>query len=105
MDTTKQQRAIAEALGYHDFWEGFAKFKDEHRRGPVPDYLGDLNAMHEAEKTIDGELYTAQLLAVIHEVDADYFNRLSWDNGYELATATAAQRAEAFLKTRELWKD
>ena len=65
----------------------------------------DLNAMHEAEKIASRELYAAQLLAVIHKVDADYFTKVSWENAYELTTATAHQRAEAFLKTLNLWED
>lgn len=96
MSPEQQRIAIAE-------WCGLSPDK---RYSGTPDYLNDLNAMHEAEKKtdseLDSELYVAQLLSVIHEVDADYFSKISWKNGYELTTATAAQRAEALLKT--IWK-
>lgn len=63
-------------------------------RALVPDYLNDLNAMHEAEKVLADNQWT------------DYANALT-----DLApcsrrgmiSATAAQRAEAFLKTLNLW--
>ncbi len=56
----------------------------------IPDYLGDLNAMHEAEKALTGEQswQYVQLLS-------GYSNE-GW-------CATAAQRAEAFLRTLGLW--
>jgi hypothetical protein len=70
----------------------------------VPDYLNDLNAMHEAEKVLTDEQYI------------DYANRLS-EAAYHLAhglphvvitrntvSPAAAQRAEAFLKALNLWQ-
>jgi hypothetical protein len=71
-----------------------------HLCGYYPDYLNDLNAMHEAEDTIRDNswawlTYMSQL------------NRIpSLEDEWLLAAvhATAAQRAEAFLKTLELWK-
>jgi len=63
--------------------------------GDLPDYLNDLNAMHEAVKSLPQNLkprYFACLCAVVS-------GAISL-NGYSEATeATAAQRAEAFLKT------
>jgi hypothetical protein len=61
----------------------------------VPDYLNDLNAMHEAEKVLTNE----QL-----EV---YCNILHKPNHgvYWAIHATAAQRAEAFLRTIGKWED
>jgi len=63
-----------------------------------PNYPEDLNAMHEAEKTICGadfdtdewKLYLVNLDRVINK---------------RRAHATAAQRAEAFLKTLGLWEE
>ncbi len=66
-----------------------------------PNYLNDLNAMHEAEKILPRHLY-----------HVDY-----WQKGYgkfqtllELSTitpysATASQRAEAFLRTIGKWEE
>ena len=68
----------------------------------LPDYLNDLNAMHEAEEVMIGKnrsfkaRYRKALIAT-----ADY----SVDNQQPYWRATAAQRAEAFLKTLNKWKD
>lgn len=62
----------------------------------LPDYLNDLNAMHEAEKVLKGGMrskYDAELTLICLR---DY--NFIWES-------TARQRAEAFLKTLNLWKD
>lgn len=61
----------------------------------LPDYLNDLNAMHEAEKEIwsvqqQWDKYKSILLSG-HDDDAIH--------------TTAAQRAEAFLRTIGKWKE
>lgn len=59
----------------------------------VPDYLNDLNAIHEAEKTLDAEEYkefARQLDAICACSDDEWLRGREW-------SATAAQRAEAFL--------
>ena len=64
----------------------------------VPYYLTDLNAMHEAEKVLTDEqrrLYAAFL--------ASKFNGWSMFALGKLLCATAAQRAEAFLRTIGKW--
>lgn len=59
----------------------------------LPDYLTDLNAMHEAEKTLtDKQEYDYQVLIC-----------RMFDIGFKSICAPAAQRAEAFLKTLGLW--
>jgi hypothetical protein len=63
----------------------------------VPDYLNDLNAMHDAEKMLtaqQGGDYDSHLWIIIQR---DKTRPACWH-------ATAAQRAEAFLKTLNLWK-
>ena len=96
MTPEAQRIAIAEACGFAKDWD----FKRAQPcRGwcvtSLPDYLNDLNAMHEAE----GELnrgsgyhetggYGLYLVALDHDV-----------------SATAAQRAEAFLRTIGKWVD
>ena len=71
----------------------------------IPDYLNDLNAMHEAEKTLDRAVliteYGIEVLKVIERT-----KKISVDgepNWGFLLQATAAQRAEAFLKTISKW--
>jgi len=54
----------------------------------VPDYLNDLNAMHEAEK-------------FVKNVWGKYVKTLN--SFTDPACATAAQRAEAFLRTLNLY--
>lgn len=84
--------AIAEACGWaHPSVQPYA----------FPDYCNDLNAMHEAEKVLPRQLY-----------HVDY-----WQTGYgrfqtivsEMTvtpfSATARQRAEAFLKTIGKWEE
>ncbi|CAB4165051.1 hypothetical protein UFOVP817_29 [uncultured Caudovirales phage] len=67
---------------------------------PLPDYLNDLNAMHEAEKSLsDGNAYW-EFIRHLHEIA----KRDSLPFIADRANATAAQRAKAFLKTLNLWK-
>lgn len=59
-----------------------------------PDYLNDLNAMHEAEKV---------LTSLVDQLT--YLHKLSpIKSEWTLATSTALQRAEAFLRTLNLWR-
>jgi hypothetical protein len=93
MKPEQQRIAIAEACG----WEG-------ETYGPswcesvtkMPDYLNDLNAMHEAEAILtktQRQFYQVKLMKL---QKADYVA------GYWfLIHATAAQRAEAFLRAIE----
>ncbi len=113
--TPEQQRiAIAEACGWtiaandsefvlywHPSKSEMVRYPDKAEYNQLPNYLNDLNAMHEAEKVLsrgDGYyqrggygLYKTALAEVCdeqHPIDA-----------------TAAQRAEAFLRTLNRWKE
>jgi hypothetical protein len=91
--------AIAEACGW--------KYEKNETHAPdgsfwwskeleIPDYCNDLNAMHEAEKILSDEShadYACELVKTIRR-NGEWFESVS---------ATAAQRAEAFLKTIEKW--
>lgn len=87
--------AIAEATGWiltaMNWW-----FKDGEYFSLPPDYCTNLNAMHEAENALNdcevkwGE-FRHHLMHIIERTR------------HELH-ATARQRAEAFLKTLNLWK-
>jgi hypothetical protein len=74
---------------------------NEWQEENLPDYCSDLNAMHEAVKTLQQNLkhrYFACLCTVVS-------GAISL-NGYSAATeATARQRAEAFLRTLGKWED
>lgn len=70
--------------------------------GHLPNYLTDLNAMHEAEKVL-----TPQQCYLYQEIITSVFGEwrpmggcTSW-----LWHATAAQRAEAFLRALGKWVD
>jgi len=90
--------AIAEVCGWKSVqvvfpdnheWYRNAEKKEICRKEDLPDYCNDLNAMHEAEKTLT---YEQRYEYAKHFID------------YEIVFATARRRAEAFLKTLNLWK-
>ncbi len=94
-------RRIAEKCGwiYYDGWH------HPDGRDELPFYTTDLNACHEMEGTmtpVGAAEYVATLIGLIHEVDADYFNRITWEHGWEVCHATARQRAIAFALTMGL---
>jgi hypothetical protein len=95
--TQEQQRvAIAEACG---------EDSDSIVRELIPDYLNDLNAMHEAEKMLTQDQlidYSRHLgkLVTIHLPAS----RAAWMD-FKLINSTASQRAEAFLRTIGKWKE
>ena len=67
-------------------------FMQPNRAGQceLPDYLNDLNAMHEAER---------KLSAAFWDRYAQWLRELTSSNRrFLIAHATAAQRAEAFLR-------
>jgi len=111
MTPEEQRVAIAEACGW--IWHGDALWpKDPNnfywKKGHLnykilPDYLNDLNAMHEAEKVLDPKgkdgSYEYWLRTVCHIPERESAN------GRYFYRATAAQRAEAFLRTIGKWEE
>jgi hypothetical protein len=59
----------------------------------LPKYCSDLNAMHEAEEFLYGNLWI------------QYVNELADEGSLFGIRATARQRAEAFLRTLGLWEE
>lgn len=103
MKPEQQRIAIAEACGWKiisNFGSGvvYGQNPNYPSSNQVPDYLNDLNAMHEAELTL---LKSDCLLwhRYASFLDSDYVNQ-----PYTVG-ATAAQRAEALLRTLNLWKE
>lgn len=122
MDKIKQQIAIAKVCGYESIQFGGTKGNGPecslHPRlligtrtqegsavrkfSYIPDYLNDLNAMHEAEKAAFGgnimawSSYGDEVVNIFLKIGGQWRPTL---------TATAAQRAEAFLKTLKLWEE
>lgn len=84
-------------------WEGWWHEKGKHTyQRFCPDYCNDLNAMHEAEKLFQFDGKERYWNHLYHHCDGTVFSRVEDD--YKMLHATAAQRAEAFLKTIELWE-
>ncbi len=118
MTKKKQQIAIAKACGYTDVrveqmehvdmgsrsvsvWKELRGTKDGQRYS-ILNYTDDLNAMNEAEKIIEEFDWKASK----GPTTLDYAQTLHEVCLYEnIWHATAAQRAEAFLKTLNLWKN
>lgn len=72
-----------------------------------PDYLNDLNAMHEAEKVLNWDqqkVFISHLLG-LEGRNGDALWTLAWDSAWLCSHATAAQRAEAFLRVIGRWVD
>ena len=102
MSPEKQRIAIAEACGWvrHGDEGIFGCWDDpqHYTRADCPDYLNDLNAMHEAEGVLNGLLvlkYTTELRAITG----------GGSGSFSHIHGTAAQRAEAFLRTLGKWED
>jgi hypothetical protein len=104
-----QRIAIAEACGWKQVPPGEHNLSESHLwlapnghyagrvndpLNGLPDYLSDLNAMHEAEK-----------VRIIGNYELFYGDTSIESRYRELCGtfATAAQRAEAFLRTLNLW--
>lgn len=71
------------------------------RLSELPDYLSDLNSMHEAEKILTGLQWRDYIANLIYVVDGGPPKV----NMFFIYTATAAQRAEAFLRTIGKWRE
>jgi hypothetical protein len=106
MSPEKQQMAIAKACGIvtSDQWGPLYKTAFGLVRD-CPDYLNDLNAMHEAEKTLKDNCKEGDYWFFLRDILGFPEAEGDWDRHYFFSAihATAAQRAEAFLKTLNLW--
>jgi hypothetical protein len=116
MNKEEQRIAIAEACGYefktHE-GKSYCFFEEldgwVYWENIIPHYLDDLNAMHKAEEVLTEEqLYdygnaldrvtlpkTRMEMCYVHGPEAGMYP--------DLFRATAAQRAEAFLRTIKKW--
>lgn len=111
MSPEAQRIAIAEACGWTGVksgWEGQQCFGYEHPEHGyvtrVPDYLNDLNAMHEAEKIIDNDKRLSDALMNTIRDSPDWVQG-AVEARYRTCRATASQHAEAFLRTIGKWKE
>ena len=103
MSPEQQRIAIAEACGWklsppnleYKWLNPYTKWSEPE----LPDYRNDLNAMQEVENTLSEEqrlIYSEELYhtAIKCQKETGLWRYLS---------ASSAQRAEAFLKTLNLW--
>jgi hypothetical protein len=90
--------AIAEACGWEEESFGPSWYESSSK---MPNYCNDLNAMHEAEKA----LYARDFIAYTVFIDnlTEVCSRAHKISAYR-ESATASQRAEAFLKTINKWE-
>ena len=70
------------------------------RKTGIPDFSGDLNEIHEAEKTLKG-------YEQIHTYVWHLSNRKDWETDFKLMEVhiSARDRAEAFLRTLGKWEE
>jgi hypothetical protein len=107
MKPEQQRIAIAEACGWiFDHVRNDAMYYLPEKDFHVGDPLRDLNAMHEAEQTLWEKDWTSRhdfvdkLARIISPTRGHY-----QQSGLDLLDATAAQRAEAFLRTINKWEE
>lgn len=131
MSPEAQQIAIAKARGWTDVKMGqpwMTEFPEDFpnipcgvrpenpertapaRWGPVPNYLADLNAMHEARAVIrDNTELRVKYLNALRRIVARRCPKnksgMSLVSDFHQLDATAAEHAEAFLSTLGLWKE
>ena len=101
MTNQEINHVIAEFCGYKfiAFNKGWITSGDAEIQINIPDYCNDLNAMHEAEKTLSKEQCN---------IYSDYLALTPQSNEWASCTMwhfKASQRAEAFLKTIGKWKE
>lgn len=115
LNQEEKRAKIAEALGFTDIRikesEADDNYGEQYLAGrkskcgahhAIPDYFNDLNAIAQAETQAPQE-YAAILRVIVaeaHHIKADDADCLS-DNAF--VKATAAQPAEAFGRTLNLW--
>jgi len=118
MTPEKQRIAIAEACGWTEvkrfqiqngpehpwFIQGKTptSWKGKDVRPWLPDFLNDLNAMHEAERALKDAECEIYMDTLTETSGGDVDMGTASFCGY---FATAAQRAEAFLRTLGLWEE
>jgi hypothetical protein len=109
MNKEKQRIAIAKACGWTDVKGTKGVHPKARFKGcgyaddwiALPDYLNDLNAMHEAEKAL-----TEKQRIAYSDCTYDIALKAQKEIGkWRWISLTAAQRAEAFLRTIGKWED
>lgn len=96
------------------FWNRYASIRPEEEYGShyLPSFLTDLNAMHEAEKVLtedkvnrSSEDQRCRYIRHLGKIVGCWRSGQEHNSLFQQAHATATQRAEAFLRTLNLWDD
>ena len=105
--TPEQQRiAIARFLGFTNIEHERLKTcvlligRRSGAKSEIPDYLNDLNAMHEAEQYLSPGQFWHYYERIISD-----FDLYEGEANPMIIHATASHRAECFLKTLNLWEE
>ena len=96
MNPEQQRIAIAEACGWKPDKRGLGWLSPHGYYASEPNYLNDLNAMHEAEKV----LVRLQWVSYLRRLQTLCDESVTWP-----IHATATQRAEAFIRTIGKWEE
>jgi hypothetical protein len=109
MNPQEINRRIAIACGWYVLPNGFPSELWEHPSGKRAyesdfNYHGDLNAMHEVENELDGDL-CADYTEYLHRVVNATMGSMNHEDMCRFRSATAPQRAEAFLRTIGQWEE
>ena len=97
-ELAERQMQMAE-ISTDEFYKRHLRVDPTPTPKPIPDYLNDLNAMHEAEKNLkdkDIKMYVSNIWTAMH---------LSPQAAIGIIHATPAQRAEALLRCIGRWVD
>ena len=114
MTQDAQRIAIAKACGWTEIerinvcdFGGLRGVAPDGIRKIIPSYTTDLNAMHEAEGILNAGQINTYLENLYQFTKTAKIGANPWEIiAARVAThATAAQRAEAYLKTLNLYKD
>jgi hypothetical protein len=106
MSPEKQRIVIAEFFGWNNIEDGL-KIGIHPVRGwmPLPDYINDLNAIHEAIVKLPDDL-RVEFLSKLDRITIPSLSKSSdVDIAFWRVNATAAQRAETFVRTICKWED
>lgn len=98
MKPEAQRIAIAKACGIEmpEHWKGDARNEASFLFRICPDYLNDLNAMHDAEKILSAPQWDDYIFELNELISRSHCARYA-------VCATASQRAQAFLRALDIW--
>lgn len=118
MNVNEINAAIAKELGWSNEFPNHTNLWTPPKQNgtslapePLPNFYSSLDACAMFEKTLvpwnEYAIYVDWLadFCKVKTHVANHFHSLTLCECYTIATATASQRCEAFLKTKSLWKE